>query len=952
MVTNSLQDIDARPTKRTRKDASSISENQVKFEKPRLFAPFRALGLVTNRIPFVLQARSFKGAVEGPRLNILTCLGRSWAMWEGGKMTLLFVGPDCDHPISCLAFSGDSVWASSGPHIVKYLRAKEVGRLTNPLESNISSIIPLGDQMLSLTEDGSHLLIWNCATMELAGSIHFENGFTATTVLHPATYLNKVLVASSQGTMQLWNIRTQTCIHKFDGKKLRDSVDKGSPCAITALVQSPAIDVVAIGFSSGKISVYDIRADERLMRIYMDDSPIRSLSFRSDGQHVLASASSIGHIALWDLNNNGRLLHIIRGAHDRAVTAIEWVPGQPVLISSGEDNSVKQWFFESPGSPPRLLKFRSGHHEPPHLIRYYGDDGKQLLTASRDRSLRLTSVVRDSRSFELSQGSLTKKATALSTPVANLKLPPITQLAYSTTRSRDWDDVLTAHKQESVARTWSVRDKKLGKWVLNLNEASKESKGKRKTSVGSVQAVCISACGNFGITSTSTGAIHMYNMQSGIRRKSYKIGPRPPEVASRLSVTGNERPVNGLETDSLNKLLIASTADGTVNFFDFHTEALLHTLVMPCTCSSLLLQRDSSLLAVICDDLVVRLVDIETRRIVREFSGFKGNVLDMTFSPDSRWLITTSLDSIIRTFDIPTGRLIDAFRTPSLATSVTFSPTGDFLATAHVDSVGVYLWANRAQYTDVSLHGVVDVDGGDVSLPSIQGTAEMEALEALQALTVEEPPDVYSTPSQLGGDLITLTLLPRARWQTLLNLEVIQQRNKPKEPPKPPEKAPFFLPTLPGVEQRFAVTQKDDFQEQAKKRSKRLELGAAQSESKFYRKLISQDPEGDYEDFFVYLKTLTPAGLDLELHSLGSSLDGLRTFMNALCQRLHSHRDFEAVQAVIGAMLRMHGEVFVANPELRDSLETLREAETQESKRIMEAITASLGTLSFVRDVL
>ena len=53
---------------------------------------------------------------------------------------------------------------------------------------------------------------------------------------------------------------------------------------------------------------------------------------------------------------------------------------------------------------PRLHKFRSGHHEPPHLIRYYGEDGKQLLTASRDRSLRYTSVVRDSRSFELSQG--------------------------------------------------------------------------------------------------------------------------------------------------------------------------------------------------------------------------------------------------------------------------------------------------------------------------------------------------------------------------------------------------------------------------------------------------------------------------------------------------------------------------------------------------------------------
>ena len=63
-----------------------------------------------------------------------------------------------------------------------------------------------------------------------------------------------------------------------------------------------------------------------------------------------------------------------------------------------------------------------------------------------------------------------------------------------------------------------------------------------------------------------------------------------------------------------------------------------------------------------------------------------------TFSSDSRWLITTSLDSIIRTFDIPSGHLIDAFRTASVATSISFSPTSDFLATAHVDGVGIYLW--------------------------------------------------------------------------------------------------------------------------------------------------------------------------------------------------------------------------------------------------------------------
>lgn len=77
------------PRKRTRVEDSNT---QTKTSSPRLFAPFRALGLITNHVPFVLQTRSFKGSTDGPKINLLTCLGRSWAMWEGGRMTLLFVG--------------------------------------------------------------------------------------------------------------------------------------------------------------------------------------------------------------------------------------------------------------------------------------------------------------------------------------------------------------------------------------------------------------------------------------------------------------------------------------------------------------------------------------------------------------------------------------------------------------------------------------------------------------------------------------------------------------------------------------------------------------------------------------------------------------------------------------------------------------------------------------------
>ena len=79
-----------RPPKRIRAEVSAKQRSV--SNRPQLYAPFRALGLVATHVPFVLQTRSYKGAVDGPKVHILTCLGNSWVLWDGGRMTLLFVG--------------------------------------------------------------------------------------------------------------------------------------------------------------------------------------------------------------------------------------------------------------------------------------------------------------------------------------------------------------------------------------------------------------------------------------------------------------------------------------------------------------------------------------------------------------------------------------------------------------------------------------------------------------------------------------------------------------------------------------------------------------------------------------------------------------------------------------------------------------------------------------------
>lgn len=82
--------------------------------------------------------------------------------------------------------------------------------------------------------------------------------------------------------------------------------------------------------------------------------------------------------------------------------------------------------------------------------------------------------------------------------------------------------------------------------------------------------------------------------------------------------------------------------DDTVSFFTWHSE--------------------SSFLAIALDNYDISLVDTDTRTVVRKFSGHRGPLTDLTFTPDSRWLVTSAMDSTIRTWDIPSSSLIDILK--------------------------------------------------------------------------------------------------------------------------------------------------------------------------------------------------------------------------------------------------------------------------------------------------
>ena len=135
--------------------------------------------------------------------------------------------------------------------------------------------------------------------------------------------------------------------------------------------------------------------------------------------------------------------------------------------------------------------------------------------------------------------------------------------------------------------------------------------------------------------------------------------------------------------------------------------------------------------------------------------------------------------------------------------------------------------------------------------------------------------------------------------------------------------------------------------------------------------LLADDP------LFTLIKTLSPPALDAELRSMTAPAHQAR-LLRALTQRLRARRDFEAVQAVMGVVLKVWGESLVgsATPaswsvrapldgggsgpmnvdddaeELRDALAELREVQAKESERVLGLVAASLGTLGFIRETL
>lgn len=823
-----------------------------------------------------------------------------------------------------------------------FKRGKKIAELELPIDLHepVKQILILGSWIVGCCK--TRIEVWKSVTYEHYTTLYptaAPKGGNELTggISNMPTYINKIFAGRQDGGVEIWNVSSGKLIYTL----LPPTINCG---AVTALQPTPALSLLAIAYSEGPLIIHDVRADKTIIHLNggATSSTITSISFRTDdlggGEDgrkpgVMATAGpQDGDATFWDLNEGGRVMGILRGAHNPpsrteavvggGISKIEFLPGQPVIVTSGLDNSLKSWIFdETPFSPvPRILHSRSGHAAPVTKLQFLPTDadgadrgGKWLLSAGRDRSLWGWSLRRDGQSTELSQGNIRKKAKKLgilanaslanepSASLEDLKAPEITCMAMSLNRDggmganagsgviwqkghaqkqptdatasgvTGWESVVTGHKNDKFARTWFWGRKKAGRWAFETGDGS------------NVSSVAISPCGTFTIVGSEMGGVDMFNLQSGLHRQRYPSKLTPAQAKKLklqqlqaaegiielhsnrgktfpMGVGKHKKAVTGVVVDSLNRNIITCSLDGKVKFWDFGTGHLVDEVdwYPMAAITGIRYHAANDLIALACDDLSIRVVDIETKRTIRELWGCKSAINDYCFSNDGRWIIAASKDCIVRVWDLPTGHLIDAIRMETQCTALAFSGTGEFLATTCEGQVGVNIWNNRTLFSHVPTRHISESEIAEVSGPTASGEGGHGLIDGAFEEEEEDFQDAAPTLSldQLSSDMMTLSLVPKSRWQTLLHLDLIKQRNKPTEAPKLPDKAPFFLPSLENP-MPVATTDGQQNGESVTERSRIMKMDRLASEGAFTVALRSGSVNGDCKSRLKLLPSLS-----------------------------------------------------------------------------------------------